>query len=127
MKWWPETCQSGDMVRVRVGSIWHYGVFVSEDEVIEFGPPPVGEEALNNKEKYVIAASIEDFAAGGIVERAVLTREEQRKRIPPRKTVELARARIGEGGYDLIHNNCEHFAYRCVFGIELSTQAESVR
>ncbi len=127
MKWWPECCVSGDMIRVRVGSIWHYGIFVSEDEVIEFGPPPINISATGNKENLIMSASIDEFSAGGIVERAILTREEQRKRIPPQKTVAIARSRIGEGGYDLIHNNCEHFAYKCVFGVDLSTQTQSVR
>ncbi len=127
MKWWPESCESGDMIRVKVGSIWHYGIFVSEDEVIEFGPPPVSISASGNKENRVMSASIDEFSAGGIVERAVLSRDEHRKRIPPKKTVAIARSRIGEGGYDLIHNNCEHFAYKCVFGIDLSTQTQSVR
>ena len=40
MKWWPAECVSGDMIRVRIGGIWHYGVYVSDDEVIQFGPPP---------------------------------------------------------------------------------------
>ncbi len=127
MKWWPESCVSGDMIRVKVGSIWHYGIFVSEDEVIEFGPPPINISATGNKENLIMSASIDEFSAGGIVERAILTREEHRKRIPPKKTVAIARSRIGEGGYDLIHNNCEHFAYKCVFGIDLSTQTQSVR
>lgn len=127
MKWWPEVCQTGDMIRVRVGAIWHYGIYVSDDEVIEFGAPPVSAAMAQNTDQRIEAVRIEDFAAGGIVERAVLDRTERKKRIPPKKTVELARSRIGEGGYNLIHNNCEHFAYRCVFGIERSTQEESIR
>lgn len=115
------------MIRVRIGAIWHYGVYVSDDEVIEFGAPPVGAALSQNADQRIEAVRIEDFAAGGIVERAILDRAERKKRIPPQKTVELARSRIGEGGYNLLHNNCEHFAYRCVFGIERSTQEESIR
>ncbi|MBQ1703581.1 MAG: 4'-phosphopantetheinyl transferase superfamily protein, partial [Oscillospiraceae bacterium] len=38
-----------------------------------------------------------------------------------------ARSRIGEGGYDIIHNNCEHFAYECLFGVGRSLQEEELR
>ena len=34
MKWWPESCVPGDMVRIAIGSVHHYGIFVSENEVI---------------------------------------------------------------------------------------------
>ena len=126
MKWWPEQCVPGDMIRVRVGAVWHYGIFVSDDEVIEFGPPPVRLSAEKPDFK-VMAADIDDFAAGGIVERAVLDREEQKRRLPPERTVAIARSRLGEGGYDLLHNNCEHFAHACVFGVERSSQADELR
>ena len=127
MKWWPEDCRPGDMIRVRAGAVWHYGIFVSEDEVIEFGPPPVGQEILRNAEFRVMAVDIDAFSAGGIVERARLDRAEERRRIPPEETVRLARSRLGEGGYDLLHNNCEHFAHACVFGEHRSLQEETMR
>ena len=127
MKWWPEPCAPGDMVRVRAGSVWHYGVFVSDGEVIEFGPPPVGSALREAAAFRIMAVDVDEFSAGGIVERAVLDRGEQKKRLPPEKTIALARSRIGEGGYDVLHNNCEHFAYACVFGVERSLQEEELR
>lgn len=127
MKWWPEDCRPGDMIRVRAGAVWHYGIFVSEDEVIEFGPPPVGRQILRNADFRVMAVDVDEFSAGGIVERARLDRAEERRRIPPEETVRLARSRLGEGGYDLLHNNCEHFANACVFGESRSLQEESMR
>ncbi|MBQ7566092.1 MAG: lecithin retinol acyltransferase family protein [Oscillospiraceae bacterium] len=126
MKWWPEACTAGDMIRVRVGSVWHYGVFISEDEVIEFGPPP-SRLAMEKPDFHVMSVDIAAFSGGGIVERAVLDKSEQKRRIPPAQTVALARSYVGEGGYDILHNNCEHFAYRCVFGEGRSTQEETLR
>ena len=41
MRWTPDECRPGDIVRVKLGAIYHYGVFVSEDEVVQFGEPPV--------------------------------------------------------------------------------------
>ena len=40
MRWWCGTCRPGDMIRVKLGPVWHYGVYASDDEVIAFGLPP---------------------------------------------------------------------------------------
>ena len=127
MKWMPTDAQSGDMVRIRIGTLLHYGVFVSEDEVIQFGWPPVPEYADRNEDIAVCAVDIDAFSCGRIVEVAVLDRKERKTRIPPEQTVKTARARIGTGGYNMIHNNCEHFAYECVFGEKKSEQTEYIR
>ncbi len=124
MKWLPGECRPGDMIRVRLGSIYHYGIFVSEDEVVQFGPPPVGERAPDDRIA-VCATDIDGFCLGNIVEVAVFERRE--RRFSPEETVARARARLGEGGYNLIHNNCEHFAYECALGVSRSTQEEEAR
>ena len=127
MKWWPENCEAGDMIRVRAGSVWHYGIFVSPEEVIEFGPPPTPGALATGKDNVIMSVSIDEFSAGGIVEKAILSRDEKKKRLPPNKTIEIARSRIGEGGYDILHNNCEHFATACFFGHGRSSQEEALR
>lgn len=125
MKWVPSTCRAGDMIRIRIGSIWHYGIFVSEEEVIQFGLPPVAPR--NDADVTVCASDIDAFCCGQIVEVAQLDKSERKNRIAAAETVRLARSRLGEGGYNLIHNNCEHFAYQCVFGIKKSQQEEDAR
>lgn len=126
MKWWPGKCEQGDMIRVKIGGIYHYGVFVSDDEVVQFGYPP-RERRDKNEDIRVVSTTIDEFAGGSIIERAQFSLPERLKRIPPKKTVETAKSRIGEGNYDLIHNNCEHFAYECVFGVHKSVQEEEAR
>ena len=39
----------------------------------------------------------------------------------------LARQRIGESGYNILHNNCEHFVNECVFGEKRSAFLQDVR
>ena len=92
------------MIRIKVGSIYHYGIFVSEDEVIQFGYPPAPEFADKNDPPVVCAVDIDTFCCGRIVERAELDRGERRKRFPPEKTVSLARSRLGEGGFNMLLN-----------------------
>lgn len=126
MRWAPADCRPGDIIRVKVGPVWHYGIFVSENEVIQFGEPPVA-GPLSGRDQKIIATDIDFFSAGGIVERGELDRSEEKRRFPREKTVALARSRLGEGGYDIIRNNCEHFAYECLFGEGRSLQEEELR
>ncbi|MBR1482826.1 MAG: lecithin retinol acyltransferase family protein [Ruminococcus sp.] len=127
MKWEPTDCRTGDMIRIRLGSIYHYGVFLSEDEVVQFGYPPIAAYQEQNAVVTVLSVDIDSFACGHIVEVAVLDRRERKKRLPPAETARRARARLGEGGYNIIHNNCEHFAYECVFGEKKSEQTDAIR
>ena len=127
MKWSPDECRPGDMIRVRLGSIYHYGVFAAEDEVIAFGLPPVERYKDDPRRLVVCATDIDVFSCGEIVERAVPDRAERKKQNPPAKAIALARGRLGETGYDLLYNNCEHFANECVFGERRCTEEEEAR
>ena len=127
MKWWPRECRPGDMIRVRIGHVYHHGVFVSEDEVIQFGMPPVNMQQHMQQEHRVCATDIETFACGSIIEVAEPDRKEAKTRVPAEKAIAAARARLGEGGYDIVHNNCEHFACECCFGRHFSEQSDGFR
>ena len=127
MKWTPAECGPGDLIRVRLGASDHYGVFVSEEEVISFGYPPLPAFAEQNRDIRVVAVDIDTFACGRIVEVAVPEGREKRTRRTPDEAIACARARLGEGGYDLVRNNCEHFARECVFGERKSDHEEEVR
>ena len=102
MKWEPSDAVFGDVIRVRLGSIWHYGIFVSPDEVIAFGLPPVDEFRDRPDRFNVISTDIDLFCCGMIPEKAVPDRAEAKKKRSAEETVSAARARIGEGGYNII-------------------------
>lgn len=127
MKWQSTECRRGDIVRVKLGTIYHYGIFVSEDEVIQFGLPPTPQNLAAGSDFTVCTTDIDTFACGCLVERGIPSLAEKIKRYSRKKTVRNARARLGEGGYNLIHNNCEHFVYLCAFGVKLSVQEEEAR
>lgn len=127
MKWWPGELSAGDLIRVALGSIYHYGIFVSEDEVIQFGPPPINLQTLNIDSISVCTTTAEEFSCGTIIEVAQLDRLEKRKRRSPADTVAYARSKLGQTGYDILRNNCEHFAYDCVFGKGYCSQTEDAR
>ncbi len=125
MIWETKPPASGDMVRVKLGHIYHYGVFVSDTEIIQFGLAPSARTHVKNSDIEVCASDITAFSCGGEVEVGVF--DEQEKRNTAEQTVALARARLGEKGYHILYNNCEHFAYECVTGEKKCTQADAVR
>lgn len=126
MRWWQSECIKGDMIRVSMGSYYHYGIFVSDDEIIQFGLPPTL-NLLNRdfKEIEVCVSDINTFSNGKIVEVAKLEKHDD-KRLKASKTVLLARSKIGSKGYDIIHNNCEHFAYYCYFGKNINEERDKI-
>ncbi len=125
MQWVEKTPVYGDMIRTKVRFYHHYGIFVSEAQVIQFGLP---DDPLRPAEEIrVLASDIGAFLQGGEIEVAVPDAGERRRMRSPRQIVETALERIGEGGYDILHNNCEHFVNDCVFGEHTSTFLQDVR
>ena len=115
------------MVRVQLGGIYHYGIYVSDDEVIQFGLAPNARRLIPDSEICVLSSDVDVFLSGGFLEVAVADRKEKRKFHSHRETVKIARSRIGERGYHILYNNCEHFAYECLTGEKYSSQTDAVR
>ncbi len=114
------------MVRVRLGSIYHYGVFVSENEIIQFGLAPSARPTLKDSEIEVLASDLATFLCGGRLEVAVPEDGTQPARTPE-QVIAFARQSLGKRGYHLLKNNCEHFAYECVTGTPYCSQTADVR
>lgn len=127
MNWQVRPPEPGDIVRIKLSEIYHYGIYVSDTEVIQFGLPPDASRHIDDADVQVLATDIDRFRMGGFPETAVLSPAEKLKRYPPRKTVRMARERIGEKGYHLLSNNCEHFVYECVFGKKYCSQTDDIR
>lgn len=127
MKWIVGNCKYGDIIRVKLGSVLHYGIYVSDGEVIQFGLPPAGRQITASGGVVVCSTDIDEFACGNFVEVGTPEKKEKKDRFKPEKTVEIARSRLGEGGYNVLHNNCEHFANECYFGVHRCEQEERMR
>lgn len=127
MNWQMIAPQSGDMIRVKAGNIYHYGIYVSDEEVIQFGLAPNARPTVKDCDVEVCVSDVDVFLHGGFLETAVLDKKENKNRIPRAVTVQKARARIGEKGYNILYNNCEHFAYECVTGEKRCSQTDDVR
>ena len=108
------TPRYGDMIRTKVRFYHHYGMYVSDDRVLQFGMPD--NTGTPNEQIHVMTTDIYTFLYGGTLEVGQPDREERKKMRSAKQVVELAEGRLGETGYDILHNNCEHFVNECVFG-----------
>ncbi len=125
MRWVEITPVFGDVIRTKVQFYHHYGIFVSEEEVIQFGLP---DDPLRTAEQIkVLSTDVTVFLQGGELEVAQPEGAERRNMRTPEQIVSLARQRLGEGGYDILHNNCEHFVNDCAFGEHTSSFLQDVR
>lgn len=128
MKWLFKEPSFGDIIRVKFSDeLYHYGIFVSDDEVIQFGLAPNNRPLIPDSEVEVLSADIDAFLAGGFLEVGELDKKEKKTARSPEQTVEYARSKIGTRGYNLLYNNCEHFANDCLLGRRYSSQADDVR
>lgn len=127
MKWQLKEPRTGDMIRVAAGQFYHYGIYVSDAEIIQFGPTPDAAHSLLDADIRVCTSDMNGFLKGGFLEVASLSLSERLKAVPPKEIVARARQALGTGGYDILNNNCEHFANGCVFGKKTSEQVDSVR
>lgn len=125
MEWTEREPKYGDIVRTKVKFYYHYGIFVSEDRVLQFGlPDNVSRPA---EEVKVLATDVYTFLHGGALEVGVPDRQERKKLRKAKEIVALAEGRIGEGGYDILRNNCEHFVNECAFGERRSSMVQDAR
>lgn len=123
--WVEKTPVYGDLIRTKVRFYYHYGIFVSEQQVIQFGLP---DDPMRPAEQIqVLSSDIDAFLQGGEVEVAVPDGTTRRQMRDADEIVRIALSRMGEGGYDILHNNCEHFVNDCAFGKPSSTFLQDVR
>ena len=141
--------KNGDVIRVNRGLYSHYGVYAADsNHVIHYtgatGPDDFNgivrettlEEFLNGAENFTVCNFPEhpqNFPAKrnakGLVKILQLIRIIKMINYhlySGEETVERARSRLGEGGYNLALNNCEHFAVWCKTGVKDSSQVNNI-
>ena len=126
MKWDYKLPKFGDVIRVKAGVLYHYGLFVNEDQVVQFGLNPLARQNVKDNQVEVCITDIDGFLLDGDLERGVVQFKDG-LRFSRKKSVKIAFSRLGQKGYNLLHNNCEHFVYECVFGKKKSEQTDDIR
>ena len=113
----------GDQIRVNRGLYWHYGIYESDDVVYQFASPKGAE--ISAETATINTTTLADFLKGGVLEVREYTPEEKQKLRSPDEIIRYAREHLGEMGYNLFSNNCEHFSNRCAFGVSESDQIDN--
>lgn len=105
--------KSGDIIYADRGFYKHYGIFISNEEVIHFNMDGSGDP-------HIISTSIFQFSKYRFIKKCYCI-----KRVYSRQyVIERARSQVGSdfSGYSLQNNNCEHFVSWCVSGEKNSIQ-----
>lgn len=141
--------KNGDVLRVNRGLYSHYGVYAADkNHVIHY----TGATGPNDFNGIVRETSLDEFLNGS-ESFSVCTFPEHPQTLPvvPAKnplakilqlariiklmdyhlysgdeTVKRARSKLGQGGYNLALNNCEHFAVWCRTGVKDSSQVNNI-
>ena len=97
----------GDHISVHYGCFYHHGIDGGAGTVIH----------MSREHGGIVRTSFATFADGRVVKREASPLDYSRDQVLKR-----ALRRVGESGYDLFHNNCEHFVYWCRTGKMWSKQ-----
>jgi hypothetical protein len=122
--WHTQKAQQGDHIRVSRGVYNHHGIYISDSEVIHFSSHD--DDNLLGEGNEVIATSLRQFLRSGTLEVKIYTSDEQKDLYPVANIVRWAKDSLGDSGYHLAFNNCEHFANWCTLGRFHSQQVNNV-
>lgn len=123
--WVKKEPKYGDQIKVNRGFYSHHGIYVQEDYVIHFAAKDANNE-LNPELARIIVTTFQEFLKGGVCEVREYSTLEEAKRRKPEEIVNYAMTCIGNGGYNLVTNNCEHFSNECAFGEKTSEQVTNI-
>jgi len=102
------------IVSPRLGYL-HHGIYVGHGRVVHYAGLARGFFRGPVEE-----VSLAQFARG----RIICTRRSKKAGFDRAEVVRRARSRVGEDGYRIFHNNCEHFCEWCLNGEPRSYQIE---
>lgn len=108
----------GDVLKAHRGLYWHYGVYVGCGKVVHFSS--IGKNEMDASSADIILTTLKTFSRD---DRVSLDKLEEAT-FSPAEIAQRAMSAIGtkKGTYNLISNNCEHFANWCRCGKLVSHQ-----
>lgn len=116
-----DSIKKGDILFVDRGLYKHYGIYAGNGMVIHYSD----KNSNFGTDIKIQEASLDDFASGFEVKVCQLD-EKKYTLYSGEETLKRAYSRLGEKNYNLIFNNCEHFAVWCKTGISDSDQVNKI-
>lgn len=108
--------QQGDLIRSKIDSFYHFGICIGNNSVVHYSTE--GKFSILNYYKMEVCKSdFNSFSQGNKIEIRIFNEEEKTNLRSVEEIVKDANSKLGDKDYDLLFNNCEHFAYECCFGI----------
>lgn len=125
-QWGVREIRPGDQLRVKHLFFYHHGLYEGDGQVIHFAGPD--SDSLTDADSVTVRRdTLEHFSMGRDLEVRDYSLTERLRRYPARKILKIARSHLGEAGYDILYNNCEHFVNLCTFGKAVSNQIDDMR
>lgn len=106
----------GDLIFVDHGLYKHFGIYINDDCVIHYDGK-LDDRFLRNM--CIRQTGMDRFLAGKDNFKILNL---SKNPIPPHEVVNRAKNHLNERNFNLILNNCEHFAYWCKTGLKKSYQ-----
>lgn len=115
----------GAHIRIKIHDFFHHGIYIDDNRVVQFGRPM---DIYDHPEKVkVIYTTLDEFKSfGDNFGVRIYSKEEMLDKNDDAEIARIAVSKIGTDGYNLIHNNCEHFANLCIFNKKISSQVDDV-
>jgi hypothetical protein len=111
----PHVSLRGTHVFVDRGGYSHHGIDRGDGTVVDFSGIDAGKAS-----GAIRLVDIDDFVAGGVIRVRPYGRCDE-----PDVVIARAESMLGKSGYDLLANNCEHFATWCMTGQRESAQVQA--
>ncbi|WP_434141507.1 lecithin retinol acyltransferase family protein (plasmid) [Pseudomonas luteola] len=108
----------GDHLISRRTGYTHHGIHIGNNQVIHYSG-----FAKAYQKGPISITSIEEFRDG----QNLIIKKHPKRKYNSIETITRALGRLGEGKYNLIFNNCEHFVNWCIHGSHRSHQVEQVK
>ncbi len=133
------SANAGDIVYVKRKGYRHFGIYTENEQVIHYYKErnPLLCDGIITETSLTEFMSASDtlYVLNGVGSAAksdlfdwIIQRifEGKITAFSPEETIRRARSKLGEQGYNLLLNNCEHFAFWCKTGVAKSSQVDDI-
>ncbi|MDR1459211.1 MAG: lecithin retinol acyltransferase family protein [Bacteroidales bacterium] len=110
----------GDIIYANRGQYRHFGIYVGNGRVVHY----THKGSVSGLRTQINETSLAKFSKGDEVFVWRTDGTSGIKYYSHEETVRRARSMIGTKNYNLVFNNCEHFAFWCKTGVSRSEQVE---